>query len=69
MPAPVVGATLHECDAISTSWLLSMLNSRVDEDKQTASAVVLTFMFGTGRGSIVTAFVPIQPYESVTVTL
>ena len=68
-PAPVVGVTLHECDAIGKVLLLSTVRVLVDDDKQTSEAVVLALMLGTGRE--ITSFDAVveQPWASVTVTV
>ena len=68
-PAPVAGATDHECDAISSVLLFMIFSVEVDADKQTSSAVVLTFMLGTSRALITTDDVASHPFASVTVTL
>ena len=68
-PAPVVSSTDHECDAIGNELLLSMLKVLVDAERQTASAVVLALMLGTGRGIIATVAVATQLWSSVTVTI
>ena len=46
-----------------------MLNVLVDAERQTASAVVLALMLGTGRGIIATVAVATQLWSSVTVTI